>query len=159
HAFVGPGVLGVGRIERGVGGEPDGGVAAAEGGEGVVEVILAFEIGNVGGPGAARAGDFLLAPLRDAGERRAGVGPVDEVLGSADGDGAAGSAAPTAGAEDVVRVLLFDDDGIVHAFHVAGELQHFGVGGRGSSRSDQPGGRGGEDCERYGGAVHRFPKL
>src|SRR5450759_3436905 len=114
HAFVGPEVLGVGGIERGVGGEPDGGVAAAEGGEGVVEVVFAFVIGDVGGPGAARAGNFLLAPLRHAGERGAGVGPVDEVLGSADGDDAAGSAgpaAPTAGAEDVVRVLLFDDDG------------------------------------------------
>src|ERR1035437_861215 len=74
HTFVGPGVLGVGGIEREVGGEPDGGVAAAEGGEGVVEVIFAFVIGDVGGPGAARAGDFLFAPLRHAGECGAGVG-------------------------------------------------------------------------------------
>src|ERR1019366_7451183 len=109
----------------------------AEGGERVVDVILAFVIGDVGSPGVARAGDLALTPVRDAGQRGAGVGPVDEVLGSAYGDDAGGSVAPAAGTEDVVRVLLFDDDGIVHAFDVAREFEDFRFGGCSGSGDEQ----------------------
>jgi len=80
---------------------------------------------------------------------------VNEVLGSANRDDAGSSAASAAGAEDVVGVLLFDDDGIVNVLDVAREFENFGVFGCG---------RGGEGAgeEQGGGADHAddgFPKL
>ena len=126
------------------------GAARGRSGERRIDDAFAFVIGDVGSPGVARAGDLALTPVRDAGECGAGVGPVDEVLGSAYGDDAAGSVAPAAGTEDVVRVLLFDDDGIVHAFDVAREFEDFRFGGSGGGDGEQCDGANQHDRSRRG---------
>ena len=53
------------------------------------------------------------------------------------------AAASSAGAEDIIGVLLLDDDGVVDAFHVAGELENFRL---------RRGGSGGPERDHHEGA-------
>ncbi len=76
-------------------------------------MVLAVEIGDIGGPGAARAGDLLGTPCGELIEDVAAALPVDHVFGAADWDNTTATTA-SASAKQIIGVAFLDHDRIVY---------------------------------------------
>ena len=106
-AFVHPGVVGILGVQCGVGGKSDRRDVAAKTGNGVVEIVFALIIEDVGRPEVPIiSGDYLFVPVRLRIEHLAYGLPVAAILGTFHVDAVAGR-------EDVPGVILFDDHRIV----------------------------------------------